>query len=61
MSNQQNLQAQIESQAIINNELKNLHNLAKESNNQALSNDVQSISIITDRMLERLNIEIDKL
>lgn len=61
MSNQQNLQAQIESQSIINNELKKLHNLAKETNNQALSNDVQNISNITDKMLERLNLEIDKL
>lgn len=61
MTTQQNLQAQIESQSIINNELKKLHNLAKESNNIALINDVQSISNITDKMLERLNLEIDKL
>ena len=61
MSNQQNLQAQIQSQAIINNELKKLHNLGTETNNVELIKDIQSISNITDRMLERLNLEIDKL
>lgn len=61
MNIQQNLQAQLQCQDIINSQLKNLHNLAKESNNVPLINDVQSISNITDRMIERLNIEIDKL
>lgn len=61
MSNQQNLKVQIDCQSKINEELKKLHILAQETKNEALTKDIHSISNITDRMLERLNIEIDKL